>query len=262
MEYWAVAPESRGQMVLLATKWDEVLAADHPVRMLDGFLSRLDWSEWEAGYDLKRGQPPIHPRVLAGVILYGLLTRIRSSRALEEALRVRLDFRWLVEGRTIDHTTLSEFRKKHPEALKNLFIQMGLVARELGYVTLEELAFDGTQLRACSRRSGTRKVADWAAARAELAKKFAELQAQAESHDAADDADERLLGEGVITKPDAATVAKQLAQMTRQISAIDGALAEIERVKEAGETVRLTVADRSVDQNVDPRATLSRHSTF
>ena len=33
-------------------------------------------------------------------------TQIRSSRALEEALRVRLDFRWLAEGRVIDHTTL------------------------------------------------------------------------------------------------------------------------------------------------------------
>ena len=91
MEYWAKAPVSRGQMVLLATRLDEVLEAAHPVRMLDGILARLDWSEWESGYDLTRGQPPIHPRVLAGVMLYGLLTRIRSSRALEEALLVRLE---------------------------------------------------------------------------------------------------------------------------------------------------------------------------
>ncbi len=50
---------------------------------------------------------------------------------------MRLDFRWLVEGRSIDHTTLSDFRKKHPEALKKLFIQIGLLARELKHVTLE-----------------------------------------------------------------------------------------------------------------------------
>ena len=132
MDYWAQAPQSRVQMVLFAERLDEVLAVGHPVRFLDEILSRIDWSVWEAGYDLKRGQPPIHPRVLASVILYGLLTRIRSSRMLEEALSVRLDFRWLAEGRTIDHTTLSTFRKKHPEALKNLFVQIGLVARELG----------------------------------------------------------------------------------------------------------------------------------
>ena len=237
MEYWSVAPESRGQMVLFATRLDEVLVADHPVRMLDEVLGRLDWSKWEAGYDLTRGQPPIHPRVLAGVILYGLLTRVRSSRALEEALLVRLDFRWLVEGRTIDHTTLSEFRRQHPEALKQLFIQIGLVAFELGHVTLKALAFDGTRKRANSRRSGTRKVADLEAARAELAAKFAELQANADSQDVSDDQQELLLGECVVAKPDAATTAKQLARMTRQMADLDAALAEIQRVTEAGETV-------------------------
>ena len=90
---------------------------------------------------------------------------------------MRLDFRSLALGRTIDHTTISEFRKQHPEALKNLFIQIGLVARELGHVTLTQLAFDGTQMRACSRRSGTRKVADLAAARAELVATFEERTA-------------------------------------------------------------------------------------
>ena len=109
VEYWAKAPQVRGQRVLFTTRLDEVIGAEHPVRVLDEILSRIDWSPWEAGYDLTRGQPPIHPRVLASVILYGLLTRIRSSRVLEEALCVRLDFRWLAEGRTIDHTTLSEF---------------------------------------------------------------------------------------------------------------------------------------------------------
>ncbi len=237
MDYWAGAPESRSQMVLFATNLDEVIAADHPVRLFDGILARLDWSAWEVGYDLKRGHPPIHPRVLASVLLWGLLTRIRSSRALEEALRVRLDFRWLVEGRSIDHTTLSEFRKKHPEALKQLFVQIGLLARELKHVTLEQLAFDGTQERANSRRSGTRKVADLAAARAELATKFAEMQAKAELQDAADDQSEKLLGAGVVTTPDAATIAKQLARMTRQLAELDAALAEIDRVTKAGETV-------------------------
>ena len=237
MEYWAKAPQLRGQMVLFAERLDEVLAVGHPVRMLDEILSRIDWSVWEAGYDLKRGQPPIHPRVLASVLLYGLLTRIRSSRALEEALCVRLEFRWLAEGRSIDHTTLSSFRKKHPEALKNLFVQIGLVARELGHVTLTQLAFDGTQVRANSRRSGTRKVADLAEARAALAAKFAELQAKAEAQDAADEGEERLVGQASGDRLDAATIAKQLARMKRQMNDIDAALAEIERVKKAGETV-------------------------
>ena len=77
------------------------------------------------------------------MILHGFLTRIRTSRALEESLQVRLDFRWLVEGRSIDHTTISEFRRKNAEALKSTFVQIGLVAREMGWLPLESLAGHG-----------------------------------------------------------------------------------------------------------------------
>jgi hypothetical protein len=45
--------------------------------------------------------------------------RAPQQRSLKEALVVRLgccwrvEKRWLAEGRTIDHTTLSEFRRRH-----------------------------------------------------------------------------------------------------------------------------------------------------
>ena len=50
----------------------------------------------------------------------------RALRAVEEALGLRLDFRWLVEGQTIDHSTISEFRRHHSGELKELFVE-GLV---------------------------------------------------------------------------------------------------------------------------------------
>jgi transposase len=145
---WAKAPQKRDQMVLFPTRLDDAVGTDHVVRLLDEILGRIDWSAWEATYDLTRGQPPIHPRVVAGVILYGLLTRIRSTRALEEAQSVRIDFMWLAEGRSIDHTTISKFRTGNAERLKDLFVQVGLVAREMEWLTLETLAFDGTRIRA------------------------------------------------------------------------------------------------------------------
>ena len=101
MSYWAPAPEKREQMILFPERLDEAIPLDHPVRLLDVILGEICWTKWEARYHGRLGQPPIHPRVLAGTLLYGLLTRIRSSRCLEDALQVRLDFRWLVEGRSI-----------------------------------------------------------------------------------------------------------------------------------------------------------------
>ncbi|HSK67878.1 MAG TPA: IS1182 family transposase, partial [Candidatus Limnocylindria bacterium] len=187
MTYWARPPELREQAVLFPQRLDEALPRGHVVRLLDEVLGRLDWGRFEACYHGRIGQPPIHPRVLAGVLLYGLWTRLRSSRALEEALQVRLDFRWLAEGQTIDHSTLSEFRRRHSTELKELFVQVCLVARELGLVSLDLLGFDGTRVRANNRRRATRTAEELRRERAELQAHFEEFQRQAEAEDARDE---------------------------------------------------------------------------
>lgn len=228
MTQWAKPPQDRSQLVLFAQRLDDAVAADHRVRLLDDILSRLDWTDWESNYCVDVGQPAIHPRVLASVLLYGLLTRIRSSRSLEEALIVRIDFRWLAEGRTIDHSTLSEFRRKHPERLKDLFVQIGLVAREMGCLSLELLAFDGTRIRANNRKRGTRTPERLREMREELAAKYAELEAALE---AADARDEEVLGSQSLLES-----SEELADVKRRRDQVDAALAEIRRVEDAGET--------------------------
>ncbi len=71
----------------------------------------MDWSDWEKQCNGRQGQPPIPLYVMAGVILYGLMRRIRSSRQLEYACGHNIDFIWLAEGRKIDHSTICIFRK-------------------------------------------------------------------------------------------------------------------------------------------------------
>lgn len=225
---WAKPNLSREQLVLFANRLDEAIPVGHRVRLLDDICARLDWSAWEAKYDLHRGQPPIHPRVLASVIVYGLLTRIRSSRMLEDSLQVRLDFRWLAEGRSIDHTTLSEFRRKHPDGLKDLFVQIGLLARKLGWLSLEALAFDGTRIRANNRRGGTRTPDELRAMKKELAEKYAELEAQAQAADARDAA---TLGDTSHHQ-----LTDELADVKRRQEQIDGAMAELARIEASGQT--------------------------
>jgi transposase len=187
MTRWAEAPERREQLVLFAQRLDDALPPEHSVRLLDEILAQMDWSTWEAKYHLHLGQPAIHPRVLASVLLYGLLTRIRASRGLEDALQVRMDFRWLAEGRCIDHTTLSEFRRKHADELKELFVQVVQLARRLELVSLERLGFDATRVRANNRRTGTRTPEELRKERDELAAKFDEHAKQAAAEDVRDE---------------------------------------------------------------------------
>jgi transposase len=123
--------------------------------LVDEILAKVDWSDWEAEYNGHRGQPPIHPRYIAGAILYGMYRGIRSSRKLEEACHYRYDFVWLVEGCHIDHTTFATFRTKFREPLKDLFRQIGRIAMALGLIRLGEVGFDGTRVKANNSRYKT-----------------------------------------------------------------------------------------------------------
>jgi transposase len=83
MTKWASAPQVRERMLLIAKRLDDAVPPNHCVRLLDEMLGQLDWSPWEAKYHERLGQPAIHPRVLADVLLYGAASvsdRSRTSR--------------------------------------------------------------------------------------------------------------------------------------------------------------------------------------
>ena len=169
--YWQTPPLERGQIVLFQTSLEDRIPGDHPVRMLDEILDRLDWTDWENTYDRRKGQPPIHPSVLCKALLFAMMRRIRSSRTIEYNINHSIDFMWLVSGRSIDHTTLSEFRRNHLLQIKGIHRQMIRAAVEMGLARLSELCIDGTRVLANANRYKT-----WTAARVE--KLLAELDVQ------------------------------------------------------------------------------------
>ena len=216
MDYWAKPPLARDQILLFSPTLDDSISDDHPVRLLDEILRAQDWSAWEQEYDGRRGQPPIPPWVMAGVILYGLMRRIRSSRQLEYACGHNIDFIWLAEGRTIDYTTLCKFRTKFKKPLKQLFKDVGRLAIGMGLVQLVEIAFDGTRVKADASRLRT-----WTAERVEAA--LDELETQVEQMlseaEAADEADAMLFGETPRELPPELADAKRRQEKLRELLA-------------------------------------------
>jgi transposase len=150
--YWQDAPLPREQLVLFQESLESRIPDDHPVRLLDEILDGLDWSAWEAKYHGSRGQPPIHPSVMCKILLFALIRRVRSSRQIEYQLKHSIDFMWLASGRTIDHSTLSAFRRDHQKALKDIYKQMVQVALDLKVAKLSELCIDGTRVLANANR--------------------------------------------------------------------------------------------------------------
>jgi len=85
---------------------------------------------------------------MTALLLYGYCKGTYTSRRIEEACEIRLDFRALVGNQRPDHSTISEFRKRHRDALSALFVQVLSLCRDAGLTKMGHVALDGTKMRA------------------------------------------------------------------------------------------------------------------
>lgn len=216
---WDKAPGARDQILLFAPTLDEVVPPDHPVRRLDACLAALDWSAWEARYDGLRGRPPLHPRLMAAALLYGLLRKVRSSRELEAATRERLDFLWLLEGRSVDHATFAAFRVAFAEELKDLHRRVARLLCAQAEGTLLTLVLDGTRERANSDRHGARTHEALERAIARCTEELDRRLALLAEHDAR-------------AEPDGPDEAAQAAALHREVATLKARVAQLEKALE------------------------------
>ena len=240
MGRWAQTPMDRRQTPLFCPTLDATIPEDHPVRLFDELLRSLDWSLWEARYVLRLGQPAVHPRIGAAVILYALSQGFRSSRRIEWALRNALDYIWLAEGHTLDHSTICGFRTKFAQELKDLFRQLGRLAMTMGLVRLNQVALDGTRIRANSSRHATATARTLqerlTALDAEIERMFAEASQT-------DDKDNDLFGENVSPNRLPKGLADLKSRREKLAQALENARGKEAERKGKGRPPRVPVAD-------------------
>jgi hypothetical protein len=86
--------------------------------------------------------------MLLGVLLYAYCVGERSSRRIEKRLTDDVAFRVVAANQDPDHATLARFRRRHEEAIADLFSQvLGLCVQE-GLVASGIIAIDGTKMEA------------------------------------------------------------------------------------------------------------------
>src|SRR5947207_3371230 len=103
-----------------------------------------------------------------------------------------IDFMWLAQGHTPDHTTLSEFRSKHAAELKDLFRHLLRVAMRGEFLNLIDVGTDGTRIKANSSRYETWTAERIAKALEELAADFEKQLTESQQTDARE---QQLLGD-------------------------------------------------------------------
>jgi transposase len=132
-------------------------------------LDAQDWIAFEARY-AATGRAPYSPRLMLGLILYGVMQGVHSLRELERLARLDLGCMWITGGISPDHANIGRFIVLHEESITTTFFESLTkdLMRKTGS-TSARLAGDGTVIEAAC--SHFRKLkAEAIRARAEAAK--------------------------------------------------------------------------------------------
>jgi len=112
---------------------------------------------------------------------------VYSSRRIAKAAEERADFMMIVAGDPPDFRTISDFRKRHLEALAGLFVQVLQLAEQAGLVKLGHVALDGTKIKANASKHKAMSYQGMKKREAELKAEVDGWLAAAEAADAEED---------------------------------------------------------------------------
>ena len=142
----------QNQLMLLPPSLDELVPADHPVRVVNAVLDKVDISAIIAGYK-PGGASSHHPRMLLKSLVYAYINNIYSSRKIEDAVCSNIYYMWLAGMAKPDHNTINRFRgERLQKTLQPIFTQVVLLLCEEGLLNIKDLYTDGTKLEANANR--------------------------------------------------------------------------------------------------------------
>jgi transposase len=199
---------------LLPPSVDEWLPERHLARFVVEVIDGLDLRAMSGSYR-GSGSASYHPRMLLGILVYGYATGVFSSRKLERATYDSVAFRFIAANDHPDHDTIAAFRRRFLKEIETLFVQVLLLAREMGVLKMGTVALDGTKIHANASRHSALSYEHAGKIEAQLKAEVADLMARAEAADAAD-------------IPDGMSIPEELALREERLRKIAEARAKIE----------------------------------
>lgn len=140
----------RHQLAMVPQCVDDLVSADHPVRMVAAVVERLDVSQFCKPIKAREGvvgRDATAPSLLVALWLYACIRGIGSARELARRCEESNPFRWLCGGVSVNHRLLSDFRSDHGEALDDLLTQVIASLVEQGLVKVSRISQDGVRVR-------------------------------------------------------------------------------------------------------------------
>jgi transposase len=146
----------RDQIEMRWASLDELLEADHPVRIVWAAVCKLNLSSWLN--DIKAverhvGRNATDPRLLLALWVYSTLKGIGSARELDRLCRECLPYQWLCGGVSVNYHMLSDFRSQGGDKWDELLTQIVAVLLDADLVKMDRVAQDGMKVRASAGKS-------------------------------------------------------------------------------------------------------------
>jgi transposase len=178
-------PTDRLTGFLMPPSVDEWLPEKHLARFVVEVVDGLDLSAMSKSYR-GSGSASYHPAVLLSLLVYGCATGVFSSRKLERATYDSVAFRFIAANDHPDHDTIATFRRRFLKEIEALFVQVLLLAREIGVLKMGTVALDGTKIHANASRHSALSYEHAGKIETQLKAEVADLLAKAEAADQAD----------------------------------------------------------------------------
>src|SRR3989454_4965576 len=136
------------QALDLTVRLGDCLPPDHLARFVVSSVAKLDLSALYAHYGPRGGEPYARRACCWACCCMGMPLGCGVSRKIERATYEAVPFRFIAGNLHPDHDTLATFRRTFLPELKDLFVQVLLLAQEAGVLKLGTISLDGTKVHA------------------------------------------------------------------------------------------------------------------
>ncbi|MEM3112412.1 MAG: transposase, partial [Candidatus Anstonellales archaeon] len=142
-----VRPYNNKQQLLFPVSIGDYLPKNHLAQVIDEAVEQIDLEPYFKKIP-NVGNPSYHPALMIKIWFYGYCVKTYSSRKIEEKLYTDIAFIYLAGMQKPDFKTISEFRRKYLNELKNSFIEILQICHRLGMTQLGEIAIDSKVMKA------------------------------------------------------------------------------------------------------------------
>jgi len=179
---------------------------------------------------------------LLALLFVGLATVTFSSRKIERATYESVPFRFIAGNLHPDHDTLATFRKTFLPELKDLFVQLLLLAQMAGVLKLGNISLDRTKIHADAKKSKAVSYKHLLALQAHLRAEVEELFALSEHVDQGD------LPDGLVVSDEIAIRQTRLARLAEAKAVLEARAKERDALEQAEYDAKMQERDAKARQ--------------